>query len=193
MKNRFLIPLFTGAVIFLSIILLLLGSARGVPVAAKPEEFIISSPTSFLPPTYQPSTIPIVMLIPSATPTPTATTSPTPVPRIGDALPVTHVSVDVSADPDHYEGSCKDKLEFTFTATVTLEKSGTVIYKWLRSDSTETAPQTLSFTEAGTKTVSASWQPDFKDFEFSGWQKMKITTPVEIESNEAYFTILCSL
>lgn len=170
-----------------------LGTAGSELTAAKPEEFITSSPTSSLPPTYQPSTIPTVTLIPTATPTPTATASPTPVPRIGDALPVTHVSLDVSADPSHYEGSCKDKLEFTFTATITLEKSGTVIYKWLRSDGAETASQTLSFSEAGTKTVTASWQPDFKDLEFSGWQKMKISSPVEIESNHASFTVFCSL
>ena len=192
MKKRLLIPVFTGAFIFSSVIILRVNSAQSKPISLVSEDYVSVSPTIAVSPSFQPTDNPTPINNPSLTPTPTATISPTPVQRIGDAFQVSNISVDVSADPSHYEGSCKDKLEFTFTATVTLEKSGTVIYKWLRSDGTETTPQTLSFAEAGTKTVSAIWQPDFKDLEFSGWQKMKISTPIEVTSNQAQFTILCS-
>ena len=194
MKKRLLIPVFTGAFIFSSVIILRVNSAQSRPISLVSEDYVSVSPTIAVSPSFQPTDNPTPINNPSLTPTPTPTFTPTPVPRIGDALPVTNVGVDVSADPSHYEGSCKDKLEFTFTATVTLEKAGTVIYKWLKSDGTETtSPQTLSFSEAGTKTVTASWQPDFKDLEFSGWQKMKISSPVKTESNQASFTVLCSL
>src|SRR3989338_7154981 len=187
MINRLLIPVFAGAFIFSSVILLRVGSAHNEQTTSALDNRIASTQSYDVSPSFQPTDNPTPINNPSLTPTPTPTFTPTPVPRIGDALPVTNVGVDVSADPSHYEGSCKDKLEFTFTATVTLEKSGTVIYKWLRSDGTETTPQTLSFAEAGTKTVSAIWQPDFKDLEFSGWQKMKISTPIEVTSNQAQF------
>ena len=193
MKKRLLISLFAGAFIFSSVIILRVNSAQSRSMPRLAEDPVSVSPTIAVSPSYQPTDIPTPINNPSLTPTPTPTFTPTPVPRIGDALPVTNVGVDVSADPSRYEGSCKDKLEFTFTATVTLEKSGTVIYKWLRSDGAETSSQTLSFSEAGTKTVTVNWQPDFKDLEFSGWQKMKISSPVETESNQASFTVLCSL
>ena len=194
MINRLLIPVFAGAFIFSSVILLRVGSAHNEQTTSALDNRIASTQSYDVSPSFQPTDNPTPINNPSLTPTPTPTFTPTPVPRIGDALPVTNVGVDVSADPSRYEGSCKGKLEFTFTATKTLEKAGTVIFRWLRSDGAETSSdQTITFTEAETKTVTVSWQPDFKDFEFSGWQKMKISSPIEIESNEATFTILCSL
>src|SRR3990167_1132496 len=103
MKKRLLIPLFAGAFIFSSVILLRVGTAYSKQLPAFSQARIIPSPTIAVSLSFQPTEIPTPINNPSLTPTPTSTVTPTPIPRIGDALPVTHVNVDVSADPSRYE------------------------------------------------------------------------------------------
>jgi len=198
-RYKLLIPIVMGALLLSSLIISRSGTVQsgsiptGIPTPAGSGVALIGSevsPTVSLSPQTRPTSTPSPTLEPSRLPTvPVAN-----VPRIGDTSDTNHVKVEVSADPGEYQGSCRDPLEFTFTATITLSKAGTIIYKWVRSDGVETSsPQTVTFSESGTKTVSASWQPTFSSLEFSGWQKMKILSPIETESNQSSFSILCSL
>ena len=46
---------------------------------------------------------------------------------------------------------------FDYSAAITTNKAGTVSYHWVYSDGTTSAVQTLTYSSAGTKTVSGTW------------------------------------
>ena len=63
---------------------------------------------------------------------------------------------------------------FDYSASITTNKAGTVSYHWEYSDSTSSSVQTLTFSSAGTKTVSGTW-----DIGTTGdyWVKLYIDEP----------------
>jgi hypothetical protein len=115
-------------------------------------------------------------------PLPLMTPPPTPTPK-----PFTVKSVTASVDNDSYTGSCP--YQFNFTAVIEVNGPGEVKYKWERSDGALAPEKTISFTEAGSKSVTTSWQ---LGLDYSGWQQLHILSPIDLISNQANFNLNCS-
>ena len=102
------------------------------------------------------------------------------------AFKVTGVSASVSER--EYRGFCPHRFEFT--GRITVNREGTVRFRWLRSDGSANAEETLAFTEAGTKTVSTYWQlggimGTYRD----RWMRIEILAPNSLLSNPAVFVL----
>jgi len=105
---------------------------------------------------------------------------------------------------------------FTFTGKITVNKAGTVKYKWVRSDGGIGSTQTLTFSKAGTKPVTTSWlrgcsagyNPPVLSQLFSWldswwnspvyavalptyWEQIQVTSPNPKNSNKATYTFYC--
>lgn len=113
---------------------------------------------------------------------PLMTPPPTPTPK-----PFTVKSVTASVENDSYTGSCP--YQFNFTAVIEVNGPGEVTYKWERSDGALAPEKTITFTEAGSKSVTTSWQ---LGLDFSGWQQLHILSPIDLTSNRANFNLNCS-
>lgn len=77
---------------------------------------------------------------------------------------------------------------FRVIGTIMANGPGTVSYKWERSDSAITPVQTVTFTEAGTKTVTGSW---FLSGNYSGWLRLHVVAPNEMNSNQTAIVSQC--
>ncbi len=105
-----------------------------------------------------------------------------------EAFKVTAASASVS-EPE-FRGSCPHR--FNFSGRITANREGTVRYRWLRSDGSAGAVETLAFTTAGTRTVATYWElggtmgtyPDH-------WQRIEVTAPNSLLSNKAVFELEC--
>ena len=105
-----------------------------------------------------------------------------------EAFKVTGASASVS-EPE-FRGPCPHR--FVFSGRITANREGTVRYRWLRSDGSAGAEETLAFAAAGTMTVSTYWDlggamrtyPD-------QWQRIEITAPNSLLSNKAVFELEC--
>lgn len=105
------------------------------------------------------------------------------------APPAAQVSaVSATVSPTSYTGSCP-KI-FTFDASITASAAGVVTYTWLRSDGATAPVESITFTAAGTKTVSTTWE--LSPASFNGWEQLKVLTPNLITSNQASFTLKCN-
>lgn len=103
-------------------------------------------------------------------------------------LKVTDLTVSVS--PNNFSGKCPK--EINFTGKITVDKPGTVGYTWLRSDNATGPIKTITFTEAGTKTVTTSWTLGGSGQSYPNfWQQLKIVNPEEKLSNKAIFSLKC--
>lgn len=80
--------------------------------------------------------------------TPTFTRTPTPLPRV--------TGVTVRVPPDNYSGRCP--YLFKFWADITVDRAGTIKYRWLRSDGFVGPEHELAFGSAGTRTIEGEWQ-----------------------------------
>jgi hypothetical protein len=119
------------------------------------------------------------------------TTPVSPVPVAPSGLRV--IEVRLRADPSDYTGRCPVRIRFSGRISV-VGGSGTVSYRFLRSDGASAPVQTLRFDGAGSKDIAGTWElgaatPRFQPF--SGWQSIKILEPTETESNRAQFRIHC--
>jgi len=113
---------------------------------------------------------------------PLMTPPPTPTPK-----PFTVKSVTASVDNASYTGPCPYK--FNFTAVIEVNGPGDVKYKWERSDGALAPEETITFTEAGSKSVMSSWQ---LGLDFSGWKQLHILSPIDLTSNQANFDLNCN-
>ena len=77
---------------------------------------------------------------------------------------------------------------FVFTGTITDSRAGRVAYHW-QLPSGPGPVKTLSFTTAGTKTVSTSYRPE--DGSESGSGTLVVTSPGAVFSHAAAFTLAC--
>jgi hypothetical protein len=113
---------------------------------------------------------------------PLMTPPPTPTP-----VPFAVISVTASVNPTSHVGACPFK--FTFTGEIEVNGPGDVKYKWERSDGALTTEKTISFSEAGKKSVTNEWtlSPSY----YAGWQQLHILSPTDLISNQANFTIDC--
>jgi len=103
------------------------------------------------------------------------------------------VEVFLRADPFNYEGPCPVKIVFSGRISVA-GGSGTVSYKFLRSDGALAPVQSIHFNEPGSKKITNTWTlgaatPRFQPY--SGWQAIQTFDPVESQSQKASFNIHC--
>lgn len=173
------------------------GNQPGVPTPT-PTPATTSTPTPDISETPTPSPSKILTKAPTKVPTkvPTATSVPptnTPVPTNTPTPVVFSVtSVAAAVAPSTYAGSCSPGKKFEFSAVLTANAAGTVTYKWTRSDGAGSPNETVSFSGAGTQTVTDSWTLGGPGFTYSGWEKVVVSSPNSIESNQASFTLACS-
>lgn len=122
----------------------------------------VYSPVVTVRPTYVPPVYP-----PYIPPTPPAT------------FQVTGVSTNVSPSSN----SCGTDT-FTFTGSISATAAGTVRYTWERSDGAWMAEKTLTFTGAGTQTVTDTWTLGSN---YNGWVRLHVLSPNDMSSNMATF------
>ncbi len=148
-------------------------TATNTPTATPPNTptaTATNTPTA----TRTPTVTPTATRTPTVTPTATAT--PTPV--------VTGVNASVT--PESYAGACPGN--FNFTATITTNGATTVTYRWERSDGISKTPATILFAGAGTQSVTDAWAAAPTG---TGWQRLHVTAPNDLTSNQATFTNSC--
>jgi WD40 repeat protein/predicted chitinase/energy-coupling factor transporter ATP-binding protein EcfA2 len=107
-------------------------------------------------------------------------------------------SVQLAAQPEQYEGKCPATVKFTGAITVQ-GRSGTVEYKFVRNDGSESLPQALVFEGPGTRLVSDSTyvlengvSRAGRPYPTEGWVEIQILKPIEMESRRATFSVKCS-
>lgn len=149
-----------------------------------------ASPSPSASPSVSPSPSPSPFVSPKAspkaspTPTPTPTPSPTPSPSPSPVgFMVTSVAASVAPT-----SSTTCPQTFNFSGVINANGAGTVTYKWERSDGAGAPTESVTFSGAGSQTVSDTWTIGGT---YSGWEKVKILTPNSTESNQANFTISC--
>jgi hypothetical protein len=134
-------------------------------------------------PSATPRTMPVAPLpITTATPVPASTPSSSPTPagfRVVDVL--------LRADPFDYNGDCPTTITFSGRISVA-GGSGTVSYRFIRSDGAMGPVQSLSFDGPGSKDVTTTWQRGAG----SGWEAIQIYDPTAMQSAQATFTIRCT-
>ncbi len=85
---------------------------------------------------------------PTPTPSHTPSRTPTPLPHVTSAR--------IRVPPDNYSGACP--YLFKFWADITVDRAGTIKYRWHRSDGFVGPEHELTFTAAGTRTIEGEWQ-----------------------------------
>jgi hypothetical protein len=93
-------------------------------------------------------------------------------------------SVSLNVTPLTYTGPCPSS--FTCSATITVSAPGTVTYRWERSDGTS-ALQYITFTTAGSKTVTSGWNPPTQ----YPWVRVRTLAPNEKVSTQWSVTNNC--
>jgi hypothetical protein len=93
-------------------------------------------------------------------------------------------SVSLNVIPLTYTGPCPSS--FTCTATITVSAPGTVTYRWEASDTTS-ALQYITFTTAGSKTVTSGWNPPTQ----YPWVRVRTLAPNEKVSTQWSVTNNC--
>lgn len=92
-------------------------------------------------------------------------------------------SVSVSVSPET-SNSCP--TVFTATATIRANQAGTVSYRGEFDDGTRLPIGTVTFTEAGSKTVTYTWTRTYAD---SGTIRIDVTSPNQVTSNSAKWQV----
>jgi hypothetical protein len=122
----------------------------------------------------------------TAPPTSTSTSTPT-----NTTTPFTVTSVIANANPASLTVPCGSNVHIIFTATVATNGAGNVNYRWERSDGGLGSNETISFASAGSQTVTTTW--DFPAGAVpTGWQKLHILSPNDLQSNTGVFIITCT-
>lgn len=123
-----------------------------------------------------------------ATPSPgPAVTVPGPGPSEpqGDEFRV--IELLLRADPADYSGACPVTVKFSGRVSA-VGGSGTVTYRFLRSDNASDPVKNLEFEEAGSKEVEDEWTL-FASYD--GWEAIEILEPSNQESDRAEFSVRC--
>lgn len=94
----------------------------------------------------------------------------------------------ITADQSSFTGKCPHIVKFT--ATIYSTGTGTVQFKWLRSDGGHPAHNpSITLGGTGTDTVTYEWRLGKN---FQGWVAMQTITPNQVKSNNANFQITCN-
>jgi hypothetical protein len=99
--------------------------------------------------------------------------------------------VGLKSDRYDYKGPCP--ITAGFGGYIRASGPGSVTYKFVRSDGGESAPKTIRFDKASYQEVRTSWRLGGAGFSAEErWVAIKILSPVEMESNQARFKVICS-
>jgi|GEM_PF-2046372 len=96
------------------------------------------------------------------------------------------VEATLSADPASYSGPCPATINFR--GRISVSAPGQVQYRFIRSDRATAPVQTLNFPQPGSQEVTTTWRIGR---DYSGWVAIKVTSPLEVESEKANFEIKC--
>lgn len=102
-------------------------------------------------------------------------------------------NVIVNASPDSYSGPCPVRVRIS--ASITASGSGTIEYRFVRSDGYAGQERTLSFENSGTKEVSTTWLFGSRAYpNSSGSVQLEVASPQNFRSSEAaVYNIRCAL
>jgi len=98
-------------------------------------------------------------------------------------------SVTASVDPPSYTGVCPK--EFTWSSIITVNAPGTVTYQWEVEGGSPSPPQNLTFSSAGSKTITKSCHLSCGWPNTTLWRQVRIISPNEMVSNQATETLTC--
>jgi len=99
--------------------------------------------------------------------------------------------VSLKADRRDYKGPCPTTVGFGGFIRAT--GAGTVTYRFIRSDGATSAPKTLRFERASYSEVRTTWRLGGRSLSSEErWVAIKILSPVELESNQARFVLICT-
>jgi len=94
----------------------------------------------------------------------------------------------LKAEPDKYVGPAPAVIKCKGTISVT--QPCTVTYRFIRSDNATGPVKSLTFAKPGIQGVYTDWTLGGAALpSYSGWEAIKVLTPVEVESNKANFSI----
>jgi hypothetical protein len=97
----------------------------------------------------------------------------------------------VRADPFQVSTTCPATI--TFAGRITAAGgSGTVAYRWLRSDSVQAPVQEIRFSRTTKQDVVTTWTLGSPGTKTTGWQALEIIRPKHQVSERASFTLTCS-
>lgn len=85
---------------------------------------------------------------------------------------------------------CGTATAFTFSGTISATEPGTLSYQWLYSSGQEGPVQTMSFSEAGNRSVSGETVEASNAGE--GWAQLKVLGAIPKISNKTTYTRLCT-
>jgi hypothetical protein len=98
-------------------------------------------------------------------------------------------SVDISINKSSVSVFCPyPPYTFKWTAKITANKKGTVTYHWARSDGSNSSTETLKFTDAGTHSVSDTWDITAPS---SGWERIYIEEPNHQSFSKVSYKMTC--
>jgi hypothetical protein len=106
-------------------------------------------------------------------------------------LPTIQVkSVAVHADATEYTGQCPKTI--SFWATMSVEGTGTVRYKWIRNDGALSPEHTITFhphPKTEPPAPRTTWTLGGPGFDYKGWQALQIIGPNAMESAHTDFHV----
>lgn len=107
---------------------------------------------------------------------------------------VIHVFTNV--DIDDIAMDCPPGYKFNFSASISTNGPGEVVYYWEFSDFSKTDNQTLTFTSAETQNISTSWEVGSGgstpgDNPYKGWARVTIVKPNNQVFSRASFNFRC--
>ncbi len=95
-----------------------------------------------------------------------------------------------SVQPATFEGACSP-ASLKFKADIRVNKAGTITYVWRFSNGSESAVYSLTFSEAGTKTVEYTREFTEPAGEYTGWAAVYIDDPNHQEFGKINYTLKC--
>jgi hypothetical protein len=108
-------------------------------------------------------------------------------------VPFMVTSINATVSPTTYD--CQSQITFNFSATITIRpgsSGGNITYTWERSDGATMAPITISIPASQTMdTVTNTWTFSKGVPDGTYWEKVVVTSPNSISSNQATFTASC--
>ena len=95
--------------------------------------------------------------------------------------------IDIRVDSLYNPSSCPAVI--TFTATIYSTGTGSLKYKWERSDgATDTNNSFVTLGGTGVDVVTTTWTLGRT---YSGWEKLVVISPVQASSRAAHFRLVC--
>jgi hypothetical protein len=94
------------------------------------------------------------------------------------------------ANPSNGTVTCP--VEIQFGGRISVEGSGRVSYRWIRSDGALGPVQILNFDGSSSREATTTWTRGAPGSKLTGWQAIHIIDPQGVDSNRAEFDLSCS-